>query len=411
MKNKSYKKQPITKLKGLLNFAGVQVEDFLPKDIPQKVGVGACGSNFLADIRSVISDNIDVISSSSRVDQYLGEPNDLDSDRSLHCGKEKIWLLMKDMLDSWPDAIFFKNRSGELILVNEAHALGMRSKFLDVIGKKDSDLFPKEEAELMQKDDEYVMTTGEPIVDKVEYITFGDGTRHYVSITKVPRRDERGNIIGLMGISRDITGNLYQMLFATHKDCMFISTKDGNWFDINEEGARGLFGYESREDFLSHSRVKDVYLNPKDRAKYVSNIEKKGSVRDFEMRFRKKDNSPIDVKITATVIVKDGKVWGYHGTIRDITVERRSQDEDRRRIKNLNQTVSTMKKFILRWLSGGLKLFTDSEDGNCLDGLSVKQKELFPLFILGKSDQEIAQLTNLKESVVAEHRYEIYKNR
>ena len=99
---------------------------------------------------------------------------------------------MKDMLDSWPDAIFFKNRSGELILVNEAHAFGMRSKFLDVIGKKDSDLFPEDEAELMQKDDEYVMTTGNPIVDKVEYITFGDGTRHYVSITKVPRRDERG---------------------------------------------------------------------------------------------------------------------------------------------------------------------------------------------------------------------------
>ena len=113
-----------------------------------------------------------------------------------------------------------------------------------------------------------------------------------------------------MGISRDVTGNLYQMLFATHKDCMFISTKDGNWFDINDEGAREMFGYENREDFLSHSKVKDVYLNPKDRAKYVREIEKKGSVRDLEMRFRKKDNTPIDVKITATVIVKDGKVWG-----------------------------------------------------------------------------------------------------
>ncbi len=409
MDNKSYKKQPITKLKGLLNFAGVQVEDFLPKDVPQKVGVGS-GSNFLADIRSVISDNMDVISSSSRVDKYLGQPCQSDSERSVYCDDEKIWLLMKDMLDSWPDAIFFKNRSGELILVNEAHAFGMRSKFLDVIGKKDSDLFPEDEAELMHKDDEYVMTTGNPIVDKVEYITFGDGTRHYVSITKVPRRDERGNIIGLMGISRDVTGNLYQMLFATHKDCMFISTKDGKWFDINEEGAREMFGYESREDFLSHSRVKDVYLNPKDRAKYVREIEKKGSVRGLEMRFRKKDNTPIDVKITATVIVKDGKVWGYHGTIRDITIERRTQNEEKKRIKKLGKTVSKLRKFILLGLSSGLKLFSETEDGNAMAGLTVKQKELFPLFILGKTDQDIAQMTNLKESEVAGYRYEIYKN-
>jgi PAS domain S-box-containing protein len=118
---------------------------------------------------------------------------------------------MKDMLDSWPDAIFFKNRSGELILVNEAHAKGMRSKFADVIGKKDDDLFPAEQAMAMKKDDEYVMTTGKPILDKVEYITFGDGTHHYVSVTKVPRRDENGNIIGIMGISRDITGSMHQV--------------------------------------------------------------------------------------------------------------------------------------------------------------------------------------------------------
>ena len=65
------------------------MEDFLPKDVPQKVGVGS-GSNFLADIRSVISDNMDVISSSSRVDKYLGQPCQSDSERSVYCDDEKI---------------------------------------------------------------------------------------------------------------------------------------------------------------------------------------------------------------------------------------------------------------------------------------------------------------------------------
>ncbi|MCA9395030.1 MAG: response regulator transcription factor, partial [Candidatus Omnitrophica bacterium] len=71
---------------------------------------------------------------------------------------------------------------------------------------------------------------------------------------------------------------------------------------------------------------------------------------------------------------------------------------------------SKMRKFILRWLSGGLKLFAESEEGHVMDGLTTKQKELFPLFILGKSDAEIAQLTNLPEMTVAKHRYEIYKS-
>lgn len=355
MDNNPFKKRPVEKLKGLLNFAGVKMEDFLPHEAPQPAYAYADhGPNFLADIKSVISDNINVISSASRVDRYFQEQGVVsvcEPDTN-----EKIWLLMKDMLDSWPDAIFFKNRNGNLILVNEAHALGMRSKFIDVIGKTDWDLFPKEEAVIMTKDDEYVMTTGRPIIDKVEYITFGDGSRHYVSITKVPRRDENGHIIGIMGISRDITGNLYQTLFTTYKGCMFISTKDGQWFDINEDGAR-MFGYKNREDFLNFTKVQDIYWNIDDRKNYMQEIEKNGGVKNYEMSFRKKDNTSINVQITATVIVKDGKVWGYNGTIRDVTCERRSKDEDQKKIKSLNRTVAKLRKFILHWLSGGLKLF------------------------------------------------------
>jgi len=405
MDNNAFKKRPIEKLRGLLNFAGVNMEDFLPYESPQPAGVHSDhGPNFLADFKSVISDNINVISSASRVDRYFqdGSVNLLEPDHN-----EKMWFLMKDMLDSWPDAIFFKNRTGHLILVNEAHAQGMRSKFLDVIGKTDWDLFPKEEADLMARDDEYVMRTGKPIIDKVEYITFGDGTRHYVSITKVPRRDENGQIIGLMGISRDITGNLYQTLFATYRGCMFISTKDGQWFDINEEGAR-MFGYRNREDFLAQTKVHDIYWNRNDRKKYMREIEENEGVKNYEMCFRKKDNSPINVQITATTIIKDGRVWGYNGTIRDVTVERRAKDEDQKKIKSLSRTVSKLRKFILRFISGGLKLFAESEEEHISNNLTAKQKELFPLFILGKSDDEIAELTNSTKETVSRCRYQIY---
>ena len=168
MKNKLYTKKPLDKFKALLNFADLKYEDYIHANSETKT-VNEDELCQIANIRSVITQNMKVLSSSSRIANYF---HDTETKTSIEYKDEKMWLIMKDLLDSWPDAIFFKNRIGELILVNNAHAMGMRSKFVDVIGKTDRDLFSKEEADLMIKDDEYVMTTGNPIIDKVEYITF-----------------------------------------------------------------------------------------------------------------------------------------------------------------------------------------------------------------------------------------------
>lgn len=113
--------------------------------------------------------------------------------------------LIQNLLDEIPDAIYFKDDRGRLIMVNRAHAEGLRLKPKDVIGRTDFDFFPEREAKEMTEDDIRVMRTGEPIIDKVERTTRPDGSAHYVSTTKLPRKDQDGNIIGIMGITRDIT--------------------------------------------------------------------------------------------------------------------------------------------------------------------------------------------------------------
>lgn len=104
-----------------------------------------------------------------------------------------------------PDVIYFKDRKGRLILVNQAHAKGLALKPEEVIGKTDFDLFPRKRAEMMTKDDLYVIKSGKPIIDKIERGTRPDGVDNYVSTTKIPHYDDKGKIIGLMGITRDIT--------------------------------------------------------------------------------------------------------------------------------------------------------------------------------------------------------------
>ncbi|MFH0762595.1 MAG: ATP-binding protein [Candidatus Omnitrophota bacterium] len=115
------------------------------------------------------------------------------------------YQLLKDLMDCIPDVIYFKDRRGRFLLVNKAHAKGLGLSPEKVAGKTDFDIHPKERAKLMSKDDEYVMSTGKPIIDKIERSTRADGVDNYVSTTKIPRYDDKGNITGLVGITRDIT--------------------------------------------------------------------------------------------------------------------------------------------------------------------------------------------------------------
>jgi PAS domain S-box-containing protein len=115
------------------------------------------------------------------------------------------YKLLKDLMDFIPDVIYFKDKQGRLIMVNKAHAKGLGLTPEEVVGKTDFDIFPKERAKKMWEDDSVVLTAGKPIIDKIERATRADGLDNYVSTTKIPRYDEEGNIVGLIGITRDIT--------------------------------------------------------------------------------------------------------------------------------------------------------------------------------------------------------------
>ena len=115
------------------------------------------------------------------------------------------YQLLMDFMDTFPDVIYFKDAQGRLILVNKAHADGIGLKPEQIVGKTDFDIFPRERAERMHEDDQFVLKTGKPIIDKIERGTRPDGVDNYVSTTKIPRFDDKGNVVGLIGITRDVT--------------------------------------------------------------------------------------------------------------------------------------------------------------------------------------------------------------
>jgi len=115
--------------------------------------------------------------------------------------------LFQTFINALPDSIFFKDDQHRFVRVNKAKAREQNIVPGQMIGKTDFDFFPPEIARKSYDDDEYVLKSGEPIISRNEKIKYADGSIHWVSVTKLPRRNAEGKIIGTMGIARDITGS------------------------------------------------------------------------------------------------------------------------------------------------------------------------------------------------------------
>ena len=118
-------------------------------------------------------------------------------------------VLLRSIIDALPDFIYVKDREGRFHLGNKAWlaARGLRSA--DVLGKTAFELFPREIARRMQEMDTQVMQTGVPVIDQEQPIRMrADAPQsawRWAATTKVPMRDDNGEVIGIVGFSRDIT--------------------------------------------------------------------------------------------------------------------------------------------------------------------------------------------------------------
>ncbi len=116
--------------------------------------------------------------------------------------------LLNSLITATPDTVYFKDRESRFLRVNEAlarkHGLSNPSALL---GKTDFDFFGEQHARQAFEDEQRIMATGQPMLDTEEQEDWTDGRIAWVSSTKLPLRDSAGKIVGIMGISRDITAH------------------------------------------------------------------------------------------------------------------------------------------------------------------------------------------------------------
>src|SRR5208283_288610 len=115
-------------------------------------------------------------------------------------------LLLEALQENIPDTIYFKDLQGRFLHLSKAHARAFNLiPTTEVVGMTDFDFFTDEHAREAFEGEQRIIRTGEPIIDKEEKETWLDRPATWVLTTKMPLRDQQGNIVGTFGISRDIT--------------------------------------------------------------------------------------------------------------------------------------------------------------------------------------------------------------
>ncbi|MDP4193556.1 MAG: PAS domain S-box protein [Bacteroidota bacterium] len=315
--------------------------------------------------------------------------------------------LLENIMNYIPDTIYFKDKNCCFTRVNKAQAdfLGLNNP-KDAIGKSDFDFFSKEFAQVTYNDEQAIMQSLVPLVDKTEFISRADGSLRWVSATKVPVVDKDGNVTGIVGISRDFTERKiieealskseekYQLVINKLKEVVFQTDYDGNWTLLNPawEEVTGFSVKESLgKPFLD-------YVYPDDKLKnyeiFIPLIKRKKEYCKHEIRYITKEGGYKWIEVYATLTLdNDDNIMGTSGTLNDIT-ERKIAEQEIKEAKenaekayqaksiflaNMSHEIRTPMNAILGYAELLKSRLTDKRSIEYLSGISTSGQSLLSL--------------------------------
>jgi diguanylate cyclase (GGDEF)-like protein/PAS domain S-box-containing protein len=162
-------------------------------------------------------------------------------------------LCLRNLAASSEERVFFKDLDSRFALVSAgfAEALGGGSSAADLVGKTDFDLFTSPHATEAFEDEQQIIRTGEAIVGKIERETFEDRPDKWVATTKLPLRDDRGEIVGTWGISRDVTEEVEARRALTRQVLRDPITGVANRIALMDRLAQALLALERQSGSLA----------------------------------------------------------------------------------------------------------------------------------------------------------------
>ncbi|MGB0390201.1 MAG: PAS domain-containing sensor histidine kinase [Salibacteraceae bacterium] len=169
------------------------------------------------------------------------------------------------LLDQVTDYISFKDINGKFQFCSQSVAkMAGFCHWKDVIGKEVSDLFKDERSQIYTKDDQIVLEQNTPIIGKVNPYKYEDGKQGFVETSKWPLYDNDGNIIGVLGISRDIT----KRIEVDHK--IKLHEKNLEKSNATKDKLFSIISHDLRSPFIALMGMNDIISDSIDSKDYDS---------------------------------------------------------------------------------------------------------------------------------------------
>jgi len=244
--------------------------------------------------------------------------------------RQKNLTLLQGIMESTTDAVFVKDLDGRYVIVNPTAARIAGRTIQEVEGKTDTDVFSPETARSVMNWDRLVIETGIPVTYEQRGIASDDKYRTFLS-TKGPYRDAQGKIVGVLGISRDITDRKKaeeeirnsQQKLRMHFEHTPLAVVEWNLdFRVTawNPSAERIFGYTREEAMGQHASfiVPAQYREHVDRT-WSDLIGQRGGSRSTNDNITKSGRRISCEWYNTTLIDESGKVLGVASLVQDMT--------------------------------------------------------------------------------------------